>query len=172
MGIWYNRGHRMLVFHKLVWFFGSSWNVCKINCAKIPQWLCIINTLFSLSKTVVFISVHVSLNNNELLLTPPLSTIFYAFGGALLSKTKLIYCVLIGFHVWRKWRLIFTFKSNYKTPALLTRHCCCYSCSTAQTEVTGWGQKYINMRQSVSGGRLGLMPYCSENQKGLIIETV
>ncbi len=101
MGIWYNRGHRMLVFHKLVSFFRIFMKCLQNNCAKIPQWLCIINTLFSLSKTVVFISVHVSLNNNELLLTPPLSTIFYAFGGALLRlscsllnpTTKHLHCL-------------------------------------------------------------------------------
>ncbi len=40
------------------------------------------------------ISVHVSLNDNELLLTPPLYSVFCLFDGVLPSKTKWIHCIL------------------------------------------------------------------------------
>ncbi len=99
----------------------SSWNVCKI----LPQRLCK-TTTFYLFKTQLCsqrpISVDVSLNDNELLLTPPLSSVFCVFGGALPSKTKLIHCIRSASHVGRKW--MFTFTSNNKTPTLLTRDCC------------------------------------------------
>ncbi len=44
----------------------------------------------------------------------------------------------------------------------------------SRQRTTGWEWKYVNMEQSISGCGRGLssMSYCSENQNGLIIETV
>ncbi len=45
---------------------------------------------------------------------------------------KGMHCVLSGSDVWRKLGLLCSSLSNNKTPALLTRYCCCYSSSNAE----------------------------------------
>ncbi len=65
---------------------------------QISEWLCETTTFLSCQEQLCSqraVSVHVSLNDNELLLTPP-PLLFCVFRGMLPSKTKLIYCVLSG----------------------------------------------------------------------------
>ncbi len=64
---------------------------------------------------------------------------------------------------------MFTFRSNYKTPALLRRHCCHYSCLNAE--------KMADKVQLSKGGNMLIEDSPSavvggENKNGLIIETV
>ncbi len=82
--------------------------------------------------------MHVSLNANKLLLTPPLSSVFCVFGGALplKNKTNPLRPQLLRFKERMK-TLMFTFTFNYKTPALLTRHCGRYNCLNERGENGG-----------------------------------
>ncbi len=93
----------MPIFHKLVWLFKVFVKCLQYTLVKIPQWSC--KTTFlpcqnSCSQKPV--SVHVSLNANELLPTPPLCILC----GEQPSKTKRIHCVLSGSDVRRKWKLL------------------------------------------------------------------
>ncbi len=101
------------------------------------------------------------------------------FGGALPLKTKLMHCVLSGSDVGKKIMILLFF---YITKLQIT----CITCKTLSLQLlergendglrtTGWRRKYDNTGQSFSGcgrGRSNMTSYCSENQNGLIIETV
>ncbi len=116
--------------------------------------------------------MHVSLNN-EILLTPPLSSIFYVFCGALPSKTKPIHSVFSASHVKRKWRLLqyINFYIQWKNAHIAYERLLLLQLlrrgENGGQRATGWGWKYANRAQSVSSRGRSL-----ENHNGLKIKTV
>ncbi len=112
------------------------------------------------------VSVHVSLNDNELLFTPPLSSVFLCIRWRVTIKNKTNPNEDSYVYSYIKLQ-----KHCYET--LLSLHL--LECGeNARQRTTGWGWKYANTRQSVSsrGRSLSSMTsYNSENQNGLIIET-
>ncbi len=138
------RGPRLPIFNKLIWFF-------RVLMKCLQHWLKFLNpqtTLFLLCQLCSqrSVSVHVSLNANQLLLTLPLSSIFCVFGGALTSKTKIIHGVLSGSYVHFYIQLQNTC-ITYETLLLQLLECT----ENDGQRTTDWGQKYANTEQSVSG---------------------
>ncbi len=86
----------MTIFHKLVWSCGVFMKWLQHTLVKIPQWSCKITPFLPRQKQLCSqwpVSVHVSLIDNELLLTPPLSAVFFcSIKWCFTIKTKLIQC--------------------------------------------------------------------------------
>ncbi len=84
-------------FPQVVMIFSVVLKYLQHILVKIPQWLWKTTPFLPCQKQPYSqrtVSVHVSLNDNELLFTPPLSSVFCLFDGVLPSKTKLIHCIL------------------------------------------------------------------------------
>ncbi len=86
----------MAIFHKLVGFFRVFMKCLNNTLVKIPHCSCKTKPILPCRKQV---HGNVSLNDNELLLTPPLSASFCVFGDVSPSKTS---CIYSGSHVGRK----------------------------------------------------------------------
>ncbi len=147
---------------------GSSWNVCNILWLKFLNGHVNQHPFYLVKNSSVhsdpFRFRHVSLNDNELLLTPPLSSVLLCIRGQVTIKNKTN--PLRPQWLWCREKMktvLFTFTSNYKTPALLTKRCRRYSCSSTE--------KMADSLQLAEGGNM-LIRDSPSAVVGLIIETV
>ncbi len=141
----------MTIFHKLVWSCGVFVKWLQHTLVKIPQWSCKITPSLPRQKHLCSqwpVSVHVSLIDNELLLTPPLSAVFFfvciKWCVTIKNKTNPMHPQWLSCREKMK-TLIFTFAFNYKTLGLLTRHSCRYSCSNTEKMADRVQLKYANI---------------------------